>query len=87
MKHEEFYDLTPAEFEEVFKGYQDRRKRDLEDLVYQAWHVAKLSRLKDIPNLEDLFNRKPEKKPQTDEEMLAKARILNALFGGKEVTA
>ncbi len=54
------------------------------DLISHAWLNAKLTWAKDIPPLQDLLNAEP-KKEQTDEQMLAVVKLLNAAFGGKVV--
>jgi hypothetical protein len=86
LTHDQFWDLTPDEFEELCIGHGVRRKRQLEDLVYLAWHTAKFNRAKNIPDLQTILNSKPKAKKQTDEQMMAMARLLNAAFGGVEVT-
>jgi len=58
----------------------------MNELMSAAWHTAYLSRVKPdkLPSLKDLLSLEP-KKPQTDEEMMAMCKMLNAAFGGKVV--
>lgn len=88
MQPDQFWLLTFSEFETMMDGYMRRRKEQINDLLYQAWHTAVFYRCKEMPKLDSIMigDEKPAKKRQTDEEMMAKARLLNALFGGTEVT-
>lgn len=89
MDPDKFWLLTFAEFEVKFDGFIRNRKQQIKDMLYQAWHTAVYYRCKDMPKLESIMigDAKPVKKRQTDDEMIAKARLLNALFGGTEVMA
>jgi hypothetical protein len=66
----------------MLDGYNRCRKRQINDMIYTAWHTAVLSRVKDIPSLDSLMAGTERKKEQTNEEMMAMAKILNAAFGG-----
>lgn len=60
---------------------QERNNR-----AWLAWHIASLMRQTKLPRLESLLVRKP-KRSQTPEEMLGIVRMLNAMYGGKEMKA
>lgn len=61
-------------------------KREYEDRIELAWWTAALSRQPKLPALASLTNTEAPK-AQSDEAMMAKARLLNAAFGGIEVEA
>jgi hypothetical protein len=77
--------LTYSEFAEILEGYNRCRKQQIKDMIYIAWHTAALTRIKEIPSLSSLMQETEKKKVQTDEEMMAMAKILNAAFGGSTV--
>jgi hypothetical protein len=55
-------------------------------MIFIAWHTAVLMRIKEMPSLNSLMQEEAEnKKVQTDEEMMAMCKILNAAFGGETV--
>jgi len=70
------------------EGHIERSRRAINESRYQSWHIAQWISKHNQPDLDAfLINNKPAKpKQQTDEEMMARARLLNALFGGVEVT-
>lgn len=53
--------------------------------AWLAWHVAALSRQKQLPNLRKLLYRK-RAAAQTPDQMLSMIRTLNAAFGGADLT-
>jgi len=80
--------MTYAELEVVIDGHIERRKDRNKELLYLAWHTGLFSRVDyKLPKFEDVIkvDNKPKLK-QTDEQMMAMARLLNAAFGGVEVT-
>lgn len=83
MKPSEFWELTPAEFAGMVKGYNRRQKNRLDELLYHAWHGAALSRVNKLPSLKSLMQ--TENKAQSVDDMLAMVKMLNAAFGGEEV--
>jgi hypothetical protein len=84
MRPEEFWKLTPYEFQTMIEGHTNKQKNKYNDLKGLAWYIAVLSRAKEIPELEKLLGESTPKKEQTPEEMVAIARILNAAYGGEE---
>lgn len=65
----------------------ERQKRDHNSNAWLAWHVAALSRMetKKFPKLDALMYREPAK-PQTPDQIESTLRMLNAAFGGKDLT-
>lgn len=67
------------------EGYKKRDIKRTNNLIFLAWHTALLFRIKEIPDLEDLYIKDIEKKEQTDDEMLTVVKMLNAAYGGEVV--
>jgi len=87
MDSDKFWALTYAELDVILNGYVERRKDHNNELLYLAWHTALFTRQEyKLPKFEEIITPKEKKQKQTDEEMMAMARILNAAFGGTEVT-
>lgn len=88
-----FYDLTRAEFIMMRDGYVERKRRDINEARHQAWHTAHWILHRDAPELEkylitDKRNDAPKEEPrQTNEQILARVKLLNAMLGGTEVRA
>ena len=68
----------------MFDAYIESQERHRNDLIFIAWHTAYLQRVKKFPKFDELVNKKPRR--MTDEQMLAKAKALNMMFGGKVCT-
>jgi hypothetical protein len=83
----EFWLMTIAEFVELTDDHKKQMLSQRNDLIYTAWHVAAFMRAKPLPDLKDVLITEAPAKHQTDDQMLAKARVLNMLFGGVEVEA
>jgi hypothetical protein len=87
LNPQEFWDLTYAEFAQLVEGYSCRRQERVNELIYLAWHIEAFHRQPGkLPDLNSLLHEpsKPQKQ-QTEEEMLAMAKMLNAAFGGEVV--
>jgi len=76
----------------MVKGYTRKRKEEFinnyNENMRLAWYTARLTRCKDMPDLETLFIEEKDlepKKEQTTEQMIAIVRLLNAAYGGIEV--
>lgn len=70
---DEFWRLTPFEFNIMAEGFVSKREQKTNDLIYLAWHVEAFSRAKKLPRLEALLKkRKPraQKKTYTKEELI-----------------
>lgn len=80
-----FWTLTPAEMYGMVTGYRKNQTLEANKHIVLAWNTAALSRQDKIPDLKTLLIDDSPKKsePMTDEQMLAKARVLNALWGGE----
>lgn len=57
-------------------GAAMRLRREQNERAWLAWHIAALSRVKDMPKLDSLMARDAPKQAQTEDQMLA---ILNAV--------
>ena len=85
MSPDQFWLLTPSELFKMYQHHIKTRKQIMDNMLYHAWHVAALSRQQKLPELSELLKSKPEQRKQTDDQMMAMARLLNAALGGKEV--
>lgn len=86
----EFWKMTPYELDMAAKGYSRRRKEEEKNLIMQAYLTSRWVWTKDVP-IEKILNNlelevEKEKKVMTDEQMLAQAKALNAMFGGNVKT-
>ena len=79
--------MTPAELAVKHDGFLRAERRTINNLLYHAWHVAAFNRQKKLPELKSIMidEDRPKPKKQTDDQMMAMARLLNAALGGKEV--
>lgn len=73
----------------MLKGYNRRQKDERNKLLFLAWHTEVFARQKTLPALTSMMetDEPKEKHVQTDDEMLAMCRLLNAAFGGEVVEA
>jgi len=88
LKPNEFWILTPAEFNEMVAGYIERKKQESKDKVidslFLAWHVEAFQRTKKLPKLDSLISKiEGPKKPLDPNEMLNQIMSINAAFGGE----
>ena len=77
----EFWDLTPHELGLVVRGYAKRQEQRQKEDMFQAYLISRWVWAKKVDIKKYLGENKPKRK-MTDEEMLAKAKALNALLGG-----
>jgi hypothetical protein len=68
LRHDEFWNLTIAEFEELVAGYVWRRDQETELLIYHAWLSAALDRRRKLPSIKQLLNKNAEPKKLSKEE-------------------
>ena len=80
----EFWDLTPFELGLVVRGYAKRQEQRQKEDMCQAYLISRWVWAKKIDIKKYLGESKPKRR-MTDEEMLAKAKALNALLGGTVV--
>lgn len=81
--------MTPYEFSIVVRGFSLRKEHDLQIekalLVEQAFLISRWVWQKKIKkqDIEKLLKVEEQQKEMNDEQMFAKVKILNALFGGE----
>ncbi len=80
----EFWEITPFELGLVAKGYVKRQEQRQKESMFQAYLISRWVWAKKIDIKKYLGESKPKRR-MTDEEMLAKAKALNALLGGTVV--
>lgn len=93
----EFWELTPYELRVAVRGYTKRKELEAKEYqakfknerdlaIYQAYLISRWVWQKRV-DIEKILNSniKPQKN-MSDEQMLAKVKILNALFGGEVKT-
>lgn len=83
-----FWRKTPRELSLIFAGAGDRLRREQDERMSLAWHVAALMRTdaRKFPKLEKLLSRSARRGPrprQTPEQMLAIARLFTVAAGGE----
>lgn len=87
MSPSDFWELTYAEFYNICEAYKQKHTRHNNELISLAWYTAVLSRQEKLPELKSLLidENTNESRQQTDEEMMAMCKILNAAYGGEVV--
>ena len=80
----EFWEITPFELSTVVKGYSKRQEQRQKESMYQAYLISRWVWAKKIDIKKYLGEDKPKRR-MTDEEMLEKVKVLNALMGGTVV--
>jgi len=85
LKPSEFWDMTPAEYIEYANSYKRTQEERVKELLWTTWNTAALIRTQRMPQYKDWMKFSEQKKQQTPDEMIAQARMLNALFGGEEI--
>ncbi len=78
--------MTPAELNIAIEVYVERRKIDMKERMYQAYLISRWVWQKKVDIKKILADVDNGKHEMTDEQMLATAKTLNALFGGVEKT-
>jgi hypothetical protein len=84
MSVPDFLGLTRYEF------YIKRKERDKSEIQRineqraQAWWIARMTRFNPFPELDDILiqDSKIESTEMTDDQMMQKAKMLNAMYGG-----
>ena len=84
MSITEFWEITPFELSMAARGYSKRQEQRQKESMYQAYLISRWVWAKKIDIKKYLGENKPKRR-MTDEEMLEKAKVLNALFGGTVV--
>lgn len=65
----------------LITAYLKKQEEKSDLLLTQAWLIAALGRAEKMPSYKDFMNKK-EKKPQTEEQMLAMVKALHVALGG-----
>lgn len=80
--------MTPRELLWMVDEWQERNRDEVKISRSKLYTLAALVRAmiwsKHPPKYERVFPEDREKKEMTDDELYAQAKVLNALFGGKE---
>lgn len=83
--------MTPVELNLYARAWEERRRAEQETAQVNLYSLAALIRpmiwAKHPPSYDQVYpKRAPKPQTQTDEQMYAMVRGLNALFGGEEVS-
>lgn len=78
--------MTPYELNLAAEVYTEKLEQEQEEKVTLVWLGEYYHRIKKLPALKDVLKKNTTKTAMSDKEMLAKAKMLNQLFGGKEIT-
>jgi hypothetical protein len=77
--------MTPIELQAYSKGYAKRETDDYRRIIYSAYITARLGRVKDFPDIEELLSpleTNDDTYEQTPEEMLAIIRDFDKQLKG-----
>lgn len=86
----EFWVLTYVEFSEIWDAYRRMEIKRWNERISTAWHTALFHKLDTLPELASLMltdvpaSEEPKGPPPIDA-VVARCRMLNAMFGGTEV--
>lgn len=83
----EYEYMTPYELALHIEAYFERKELEHQTSITLVWLGEYYHRIKKLPPLKKVIDEVmgKEKKQMTDEQMLEKAKSLNALFGGIEI--
>ena len=82
IDYDKFLNITPKVLNIYVKAYEKEREFRQKESIYQAYLISRWVWQKRV-DIEKILNIKKENKVMTDEQMFAKVKILNALFGGE----
>lgn len=74
LSPDEFWRLTPFEFNMIAESFMARREQKTNDLIYLAWHIEAFSRAKKLPRLESLLKKR---RPRAQGRVLTKEQLIN----------
>lgn len=78
--------MTQAELMALMEHFTKQQEEKTKELLWVTWNTAALIRVETMPEYEAWMKiTKENPKEQTDEQMMAMARMLNAAFGGEVV--
>lgn len=75
--------MTPYEFSLIVDGYSERKQKEYDLMITQAYLTSRWVWAKKMPDLEKLLSKKQPNKQMTDEQMINMAMMLNKMFGGE----
>lgn len=86
IDYDKFLNITPRVLNIYTKAYEKERELSLKESIYQAYLISRWVWQKRV-DIEKILNSniKPQKN-MTDEQMFAKVKMLNTLFGGEVKT-
>jgi len=73
LSPDEFWKLTPYEFNLMIDGFLAREERKTNDILYLAWHVEAFARAKRLPKLQSLLKKR---KPKSQNQTLTKEQLI-----------
>jgi hypothetical protein len=74
--------MTPHELNLCIHAFNEDQRIQNEEILTLAYLGAYWHRVEKLPSLKQVLGQEPVKKNMTDEEMLKRVKILNAMFGG-----
>jgi len=74
LSPDEFWSLTPYEFNLTIDGFLAKEERKNNDIIYLAWHVEAFARAKRLPKLQTLLKKR---KPKSQNQTLTKEELIN----------
>lgn len=78
----EYDEITPHELNLYIEEYNLRKQEESEIRLVQAYLGAYWQRVKKMPSLQSVLKDMKPRKTQTDEQMLAQIKAINAAMGG-----
>jgi hypothetical protein len=89
ISYDQFLKITPRVLNIYIKAYTDEKKEREKELVSQAYLISRWVWQKNIDIdkiLKSIDSKEEKQKQMTDDQLLAQAKALNALFGGEVKT-
>lgn len=70
------------EFNLLLEVYVEKEDKKTENMITMAWLTANYTRADKFPSLQEVLGKTKKQEPQTTEQMMAIAQLMNAAFGG-----
>lgn len=89
ISYDQFLKMTPRVLNIYTKAYTDEKKEREKELVSQAYLISRWVWQKNIDIdkiLKSIDSKEEKQKQMTDGQLLAQAKMLNAMFGGEVIT-
>lgn len=86
ISYDQFLKMTPRVLNIYIKAYTDEKKEREKELVSQAYLISRWVWQKNIDIdkiLKSIDSKEEKQKQMTDDQLLAQAKMLNAMFGGE----